>query len=348
MEEDPEIQVGSSIDIPIITKKIYWATLGALFIFIGAVPLLMETFMPGKYSMLIFAIIFFVIWLLISVWLFLIVSVPRTRVLEDGLYVRSIFLRRGKWYGWTTLEAFSITQMHLTGRFFLFLYLPSQDGRVKFGLGKRDPKLVSKFLRQSAKLVERGSIEGVSCVYHPQKPAIASCERCGAFICRDCYGSKIYSYFLSNAPHLTIDLACMPCIYKQYKKGSKLTLYLGLISGIFLLALPYNGWVLGFNSINAILAPIFLGVAIGVFLANKKRLKLIKVRVNSFNYEQEDRLTNIYLVTSLILSMLIPIRLIFLGTLSWAGYTFDFTLSTIPFVIIHQCLQWIVYLKLRP
>ncbi len=43
-----EIQVGNSLDLPMVSKKLYWATLGALFIFIGLVPLFLEVNNTGK------------------------------------------------------------------------------------------------------------------------------------------------------------------------------------------------------------------------------------------------------------------------------------------------------------
>ena len=343
-----EIRIGSSLDVPIISKKIYWATLGPLFIFIGAIPLLMETFLPGKYSILTFAIIFFVGWIFISLWLFMVVSVPRTKVLKEGLHIRSTFLRRGRSYKWGEFESFSINQKYLTGRFFLFLYLLSKDGHVQVGLGKQNPESVSFFLRKTAELLERGAIEEENCINHPQESAIASCEGCGAFICRNCFEYKIYAYFLSFAPHLNVDLACLPCFYKQYRKGSKVALLIGFILGIFILALPYYDWILLFNSINAIIAPIFLGVALGAFLANRKRLYLMEAREIPFPYEEEKRINKLYLFTLVILSIIIPFRLAFLGTFYWATSTFHFHVSTIVFIVIHQFLQWAVYLKFRP
>jgi len=343
-----KIRMGSSLDIPIISKKIYWATLGPLFIFIGAIPLLMEAFLLGIYNTLTFVIIFFVGWIFISLWLFVVVSVPRTKVLKEGLRVRSTFLRRGRSYKWGEFKAFTINQKYLTGRFFLFLYLLSKDGHIQVGLGKQNPESVSSFLRQTAELPERGPIEEENCIYHPQESAIASCEGCGAFICRNCFEYKIYAYILSFAPHLDVTLACLPCYYNQYRKGSKVALLIGFIFGIFILALPYYDWILLFNSINAIVAPIFLGVALGAFLANRKRLHLMEAREIAFPYEEEKSLNKLYLLTSIILSIIIPLRLTFLGTFYWATSTFHFHISTIVFIVIHQILQWMVYLKFRP
>ncbi|NVM29030.1 MAG: hypothetical protein HWN65_09300 [Candidatus Helarchaeota archaeon] len=334
-----KIQIGSSLDLPVISKKLFWASLGAGFIFIGLVP----AWVLHRFNS--FTTLFFITWIVLAFWLSLVVSYPRTRVMEDGVLIKNIFTRRRKSYKWTEFKAFVIIFSFATGRKFLLLYLGFQEKVIQIGLGKRPPEDVSAFLTKTAKLIEKGKPKGEYCKYHIKEPAHYICDKCGATLCHTCVETKRYST-------VSFELSCLVCFYKQFYKMSRVALIIGICFGIFPTILPYqnNSWALYLIALGILIAPIFLSISLGATLANFRRLQGMEERNINFDYEGKYRLNRILIIINVAFTAIALIRLILVREpyyIESIAY-FQFQYAFIPFILLHQGLFWIVFLKFKP
>jgi hypothetical protein len=86
-----------------------------------------------------------------------------------------------------------------------------------------------------------------ACAVHPERPAVETCERCGAFACHECV------QFTDTHPQQTL---CAPCHQRYFgasaSSRSVTALVLALISINMCWPLGIVGWVLGEQEIAAI------------------------------------------------------------------------------------------------
>lgn len=334
----PLLEVNDTLDIPVFSKGLYWGSLGALFVLIGAIPLLLM----HNYSFIPFAVTFLVIWLLIAFWLFAVVCYPRTKLLDDGVVVRSLFTLQKKYYKWYEIKAFAINQEGVMG--YYFLYLHTQNKLFKIGIGRRNPEEIQSFLQERPHFIERRKPEGEFCKYHKEEPAYILCDQCGMPICQRCIESQTYS-------DTDYQLSCLPCFYKQFFRMTRISLIIGGVFGSFILIFPYENyeWVLFLIS-GDLLGGIFLSIGLATAIGNSLRLREMQRREIEFDYEKQFLLTKWLIIILIIIPVTIIIRLLFVLILDnlEGGTIFNFLPVLILFLALHQGLFWPILLKFKP
>ena len=90
--KDTQIRINESIEIPYLSKKAYWLSLGPLFLLIGIIFFIIGPDLAlknlGYFNIAIFKLIF---WILFDIMLYLILCATRTKVVKNGVVIEKIF-----------------------------------------------------------------------------------------------------------------------------------------------------------------------------------------------------------------------------------------------------------------
>ncbi|NVM27310.1 MAG: hypothetical protein HWN65_00600 [Candidatus Helarchaeota archaeon] len=146
------LRINESLDIPRMSKFVFWIALGSGLVIIGLLPLLFVMFpiiqplFTPEY--LAFPVCWLGLWLLAALGLFHSICYPKTKIIEGGLMIG------GTSYRWEEFSAFKIqrerswTSYATVTKNFLFLYLKSNTEPMKIDLGKRNPTIIQNFLQE--------------------------------------------------------------------------------------------------------------------------------------------------------------------------------------------------------
>lgn len=155
-KEGALLQKNESLDIPKMSKRVFWVVLGPEFILIGSLLLLVLLFSSNQwlfnFKYLIPSIFWLVLWQLVTFGLFNSFCYPKTKILEEGLKIWNTN------YLWEDFSAFEIqkertwTSYATTTRVMLILYLKSNAEPIKVDLGKRNPDSIQPYLQKRIRL----------------------------------------------------------------------------------------------------------------------------------------------------------------------------------------------------
>ncbi len=146
------LQLNGSLDVPQMSKSIYWITLGPLLMLIGWMPFVFQwigiiklPFNPIDFAA---GCLWLGLWGLAAVGLYSICCRPKTKNLREGLMIR------GEIYRWEEFNAFKIQQERIfvqgpiITREILFLHLLRKQEPIRVNLGKRNPAIIRNFLQE--------------------------------------------------------------------------------------------------------------------------------------------------------------------------------------------------------
>ncbi len=309
-----ELQVGDSLEQKMTQQ--FWV----FFLILSPIHLISAIFLGSGFITV--GILLIIISGGIFIWIYIILCQPRTQIEPDGLFVRSLLLRRRKFYSWKEFSKFIFNQDHNS------LYLYARNGiRIKLVIGWRNPEVIKSYLINIVHL-EEIILKGNDCDNHRGKKAEYICPDCGKTLCVDCIVIKRAGRRgRTSTPPMIKGILCY---YRFLMKGTIVSLVLAILLSIPLLIIPFYTPIIFINSLNyrMFLGPV-LGLGLGNILANYFCLLQIK-RLKIF-FEVELKIRWNILLVFIFLGIFIAVNFRF-GALVFGFINGDFAIHLLLFL----------------